>query len=106
MKAAIGWFAFPILALFALVAFAGIATGVLDRSHYFLNVLTTIFYLGALLFTVPINIFTVIALVVSYRHWKSGRPGWKTSAIAGVANFIISLLWIGSIILNEWYMTA
>ena len=100
------WLSFPALSFFSWCIFAGLFTDTLHQISFVLLPLAIPFYLWALLFTIPINIFTVIAFVKGRILRHNGGKDYRMYFVAGGVNLLISILWAISIFGFGWILTA
>ena len=102
------WFLFPFLGLISWVMFAGTYLGYWDKLYEvtIFNPITTIFYLGSVLYTIPNNMFTFVAIFVGIKKIRNNDLIGKYYIIAGVGNFVVSVLWAYSVYRLNWIITA
>jgi len=100
------WYAFPVVGLISWIIFAGVQTNRLVNIYFLLNPAVLFFYLSSLLFTIPINIFSIIAFVCGRFYLEKGKNIGKHCIMSGIFTTLLSLLWFLSIYLFGWIVTA
>ena len=100
------WYIFPALSFISWLIFAGYFTDLLPYSLDSLILVSFPFYLGAALLTIPLNIFTLIAIILGIKCKRKKESECKTYFIAGILNLLISIIWAVSIFGFNWILTA
>ncbi len=104
------WYIFPALNLLALgmyaFAFSNPDISKETARCLLLNPLVSAFYLGAMLLTIPLNVFTAIALAIGICRKRRGAQGARHLISAGMTNFLVSSAWFTCIFINNWFLTV
>ena len=100
------WSLFPVLSLLSWITIVGLFTKTLPNNLSFLVLLAIPFYMGAIMFTIPLNIFTIIALLKGHKTKLKKKQKHKTYYVVGYLNLLVSMLWAFTTFKLGWILTA